>query len=304
MTTKREDLYDNASVTDVYQFQPTWKPYGDPDNSTVASTVMSILELTTLVVQFQSWPILVRGLVAIVLLSLFADAASACNRCGVFGSRCRFRAVQRVVAVEKVVQQVAVPQQVINVSNVYPAGQTQYVAGTASALYSANADLAIAAAARVADNAVSSLTSSITAGLAGNYEVAQVAKLHAAVEHLRTAVGQTGPQSLDLRITQSGGGLRVEEFRPPEMPVPPAEQLNGAAANSVLSTRCAKCHGLSLASPKAGIYLDAGHELDSEVIVRALDMVRLGKMPPQGEQPLTQQEKERLMEELLTQRKK
>jgi len=223
--------------------------------------------------------------------------------------------VQKHVVQPAVVQQqaVAVPQQVVNISNVYPnpvnsypRGNTQYTLASAAQVYALNPDLAITAASRVADNAVSSLRSSISSGLANNAQVAEIAKIQSATQHLLAAIGSSQqPSSVMLRLTQSaaGSGYSVEQLTSDpqtqtqqlqQIQVPPVPQVG----QSVIGTKCARCHGTELASPKGDLFLDAGRQVDALTIVKALDMIRQDKMPPDS--PLSAQEKAAIMDEFFT----
>ena len=232
-----------------------------------------------------------RTTTAIALL-LTAIPADACHRCG--QSRCRFVSHQAVK-----VEQVAVPQQILNIANVYPQGDTVYTVGQASQLYAANPDLAVTLAAKIAGNGTDAFTAAVRSGQASNEALAQIAKVQAATQHLKAAVGSNeGAKSLTLQITQSGGGIQV---RPVTDDASPSGKTP-TAAGSLLSSKCASCHGTQLTAPKGGLFYDAGHSLDADTSMRALSVLS-GKDVPSAMVDvvggLTAEEKGRLMEEIL-----
>lgn len=245
---------------------------------------------------------MIRFAIALVTMLVAADTASACNRCGLFGNRCRYVQRAHVYAQPVVAQPAYVPQQVTNLSivNTYPQGSTVYGVGQLAAPYAVNPELAISAASRMADGAASALTAAITLGQESNAQVAEVAKLKLAVEHLQAAVGSAGQQSgsIQLRITQGAGGIKVEQMDGDEKP----ERITPPASASLLAAKCASCHGLEQTQPQAGLYYDAGHALDATAALRALDVIR-GNDVPEGMRAviegLTPEDKAGLMEELL-----
>lgn len=228
---------------------------------------------------------------AILIAFLLADSADACNRCGLFGNRCRFSHHAKVVS-----QVVPQASQTINIATVYPAGTTQYGSVQAiSQLYATNPELAITAASRAADGATQALTAAITASMLGNQHVAEIAKIQAATQHLQAAVGtSSSQQSLTLRITQSGGGIKVEQVEAPK-PDPDAPRTP-----AILQAKCGSCHGPDLAEPKGGVSL-GGAQMSPERAMRAIDLL-YGREVPDAMAGviggITAEERDQLIEEI------
>lgn len=232
--------------------------------------------------------------VAFLVVILLASEVLACGRCGLFGRRCRYYRAPSVVS-----KTVAVPQQIVNIANVYPQGQTVYSVGQVAQLYATNPALAITTAGRVADSAIASLTAAVNLGSITNEQVAQVAKVQAAVAHMQAAVGAQPPSSVTLRITQGAGGINVERMSDDEAPPPPTEP-----SQSLLAQKCSQCHGVALEQPKGNHYFDAGAKLQPREITAALRILSGEAAAPEAMQELvsglTQEEKGRLMSELLS----
>jgi len=272
-----------------------------------------------------------------LLLLLFAHEAHACQRCGLFGNRCRF--VSRPVVQQHVVSQpvavapVATYQSpdVFVVQNNYPQpngtigllaqqGTSVYGYQAAAAAYFVNPAETLRQAAELAKAA--SATASI--GLTGYNETARtqltlqaaiaepLAKGQAAAQVLGAA-GLSAPssqsQSFALRISQdSAGRWQVTQADPAQVSATVHAEINEHSTPtvparpvngaSVLAAKCARCHGLNLTEPKGGMFLDAGHPLDCATVVKAIKQVKSNKMPPDG--GLTDQEKGLLLDELLS----
>lgn len=138
------------------------------------------------------------------------------------------------------------------------------------------------------------------AGLSGN--AAQ--QLNAGPLSVRLYRDQSGQWQVDASDptqprTQVQASVRqsVESGRPlpPDATDPPPP----VAANSLLSAKCASCHGLSLTEPKGGLFFDAGHQLDCNSAMKAIKAVRRGTMPKNAKtSPLSEEEKARLIDEL------
>lgn len=96
---------------------------------------------------------------------------------------------------------------------------------------------------------------------------------------------------------QTSARQSVESGRP--LPPDAADPSPPAVANSLLSAKCASCHGLSLTEPNGGLYFDAGHQLDCNSAMKAIKAVRRGTMPKNAKtSPLSEDEKARLVDEL------
>lgn len=275
-----------------------------------------------------------KRLMVIILLSLVSGESSyACQRCGLFGHRCRYYkapVVSSYVAPAVVYKQ----PEVFVVQNNYPQpigaiaqqGNSVYGYQAAAQAYFVNPAEVIRQAAELSRAA--SATASI--GLTGFNQTAQTQLAlqasiteplarGAAASQVLTAAGLSQPltqsQSLALRVYQQNGQWKVESAdpvqvnaqinqhygsKPPgEVGLPIAPEPNGRT--SILSTKCARCHGVSLSEPKGGIYFDAGQRINCDIFRNALAQVHSGKMPPPDSgPPLTPQEKTLVLEELLT----
>jgi len=263
-----------------------------------------------------------RIAVILGLLLIGASTADACQRCGLFGNRCRYVAP---VVKQAVVQQyaapvayqapaavVAAPQYSyqpppIYVTNVYPdangaagllakQGNSIYGFQQAAAAYFANPAEVLRQAAELSRAA----TQTAALGLSGYNQTAQtqltlqasiaepLAKGQAAAEVL-TAAGLTQSvargESIALRLS---AGVAVNEHTTPSQSLPPPISL--------LAEKCGRCHGLSLSEPKGGVYVDPGHKLDRATLGDAMRAVATGNMPKEGQ--LTDHEKLKIFEEL------
>lgn len=261
---------------------------------------------------------------AVLLVMAMAVVANACDRCGL--RNCRFQQVQQVVVpshvqqvvtpvVEPVVQQVAVPQQVINISNVYPQGSTVYTVGQVSQLYASNPDLAMQLTARIAENGIGALKAAIESGNTNNQALLNLATVQAATEHLKSATTaqlNAGNQSLNLRITQGASGIKVEQINGDvtektvePMPVNPMTPVDSGkpVTGSLLSAKCAQCHGKEMTQPKGGLFFDAGLNLDSNNALLAINVVNGRDVPSSMAavvEGLTAEERSALTSEILS----
>ena len=274
---------------------------------------------------------MVKKVLAICALLLVPGLDSyGCNRCGLFGRFCRY--YKSPVAIKQVVVPAAVVKQadVFVVQNNYPpaiAAQGNTVYGQAYGYQAAAQAYFVNPAEVLRQSAELSKAASATAtiGLSGYSQLANtqlalqasisepLARGHAASQVL-TAAGFTAPaaqtQSLALKITQNASGQwQVISADPVQVnaqvsaalgaeSVPPAPQA--PTSNSVIAQKCSRCHGLNLTEPKGATYLDAGHKLSCDAVVKALKMIKSGKMPPPDAQPLTANEKGLILDELLT----
>lgn len=260
--------------------------------------------------------------VVFILLALVVSDAYACSRCGLFGRRCRFLKAVPVVKAIPVAQR---QDQVIVIQNNNPLpiaaqGQSYYSSSyqLAAAQYAVDPAVVLQQAYQLTQGA----QTLAAAGLTGFESIAttqlhaqasvteRLAKGIAAEKVLQAADLDTAhiqqSQTLALQIYRDASGKwQVEGVSPKEaaevtksvVPTPPTQE-QPTPTSSILATRCAKCHGLQLASPKAGVYLDGGHPLSGALIVKSLQQVRDDKMP-KDEPKLSAQEKGQLMEELL-----
>lgn len=237
--------------------------------------------------------------VALLVVVSFASSAEACNRCGLFGRKCRNQAVYYSPIYKQ--QAAYYPQHILNIANVYPQGSSVYSAGSAAQLYAVNPELAITSATRVADGAIQSLQAAIKLGESNIGQVAEVAKIQAATEHLRLAMsaGQQQSSNLTLRITQGAGGIQVQQVQDPGSDQPPPR--DDQPSTSMLSQKCAKCHGVDLAQPKGGLYFDVGATVNSEQFADSMVVLSGVNVPEPMKalvESLTDQEKGQLIQEL------
>ena len=174
-----------------------------------------------------------------------SESVSACNRCGLFGRRCRFintgfygygyNSYGKAQA-----------GTTINIANIYPQGNTVY--GSVAAvqpLYATNPALAITASQRAIDGGTASLEAAIRGANETNKQIAELGKIQALTAHLKAGMesssGGGGTSSMTLKITQGGpGGIKVEQMdstkKPPKVKPPTAQ---AGAGVSMLSEKCA-----------------------------------------------------------------
>lgn len=266
----------------------------------------------------------------VVVVCLAPAEAAACQRCGLFGRLCRFQSVAHHVAVAPAVAYQTPP--VFVVQNNYPQpngaagllaqqGATVYGYQAAASAYLVNPAEVLRQAAELSKAA----TATASLGLTGYSSTAQAAlalqagivepmvRGNAAAQVLEAAglarQSASAPQSFALRVTRSPGGQwAVESVAPAEAAAAAGSAIGGPAeavppapvapsVGSVLAEKCASCHGLGLAQPKAGLYFDAGHKVDCATVLKALRAVKSGEMPKGGQ--LTPQEKGQILDELL-----
>lgn len=239
---------------------------------------------------------------------------SACQRCGLFGTRCRYyKAPVQYVAP---VQSYQAPS-VFVVQNNYPTpigayaaqGNSIYGVQAAAQAYFVNPAEVIRQAAELSKAA----TATASLGITGFGQIAQMqlaiqeplARGQAAAQVL-TAAGLSStiqqPLSLALKVSQSSTGQwQVQQVAPEEVNAQIQQKTSPVQApqsTSLIGQKCGKCHGLNIAEPKGGIFLDTGHKLTCEIAMKALQLVKADKMPKDA--PLSNQEKALFLEELLT----
>ena len=267
--------------------------------------------------------------VGIVSLATLVGDLEACNRCGLFGNRCRFQSshvVEHQVAVAPVVQYKQ--PDVFVVQNNYPQpngaaailaqqGNTVYGYQQAAAQYFVNPADVLRQAAELAKaagntaqlglngyNATAQTQLTLQSTFADNLTRGQAAS------QVLTAAGFTAPQqqqqSLALRISRGADGqwqvtqaeaAQVNAQIVAKLETKPAEPAPIERAGSILAAKCASCHGLDKTEPKGGVFLDASHPLDCKTALKSLQLVKAGKMPKDG--TLTDQEKGQILDELL-----
>lgn len=265
-----------------------------------------------------------NAIVMLVLATLWPNVSEACQRCGLFGNRCRYVApvVQKQVVanyaqasyVAPVVQPYVAPTYVpaqqyqppaLYVTNVYPQangqlglladqGKSQYI--QPYTLQQAVSSLSVnpSEMLQLSGNLLKASQEYQAKGWEGwNQQVQAQIQLNSSIAEV-IARGNAAAQVLGAAglSQQTGDSVRAEIT---------ATVNNGSqhmTSGSVLASRCAKCHGVTLTEPKGGVFLDAGHQIDSAVITQALEEVMQGRMPPG--QALSVQEKNALLQELLS----
>lgn len=208
--------------------------------------------------------------------------------------------VKQQVVREKVV---AVPQQVVNISNVYPSGSTVYGQGGVAQLgqlYGSNPSLAMQLASDNGKVWAQAFTAAVESGTASNEAIARVAQVQAATQHLQaaTASSSSGTRVESLQITQGAGGVQVKRNVDSGQTQSQAQPRTG----SILAAKCASCHGTDQASPKGGMYIDDGIDIPLKTVVRSLKILSGQNVPSAMEGlvgKLSDNEKGLLMEELL-----
>lgn len=224
-------------------------------------------------------------LLPLLIVACFAADASACNRCGLFGRRCRFSSHIQHVAY-------APPSTSTNIifNNLYPAspyllaqgGQSIYGVQSAAGAYGDSPALFMDRAARFTELA---LQQSGDATAAFNETGRLALELNDAADRrakntalaLSAMEANREPSSQVLQIQIQDGVMSIVQ--------PPAAQPLEAPAIITAAT-CAKCH--TGEKPPKGIVLDGSQPFDLEA---AMTAVISGKMPPKLSVPLTPQEK-------------
>jgi mono/diheme cytochrome c family protein len=273
-----------------------------------------------------------KSVIVAAAMTLFgcAEYANACSRCGFLGRNCRLQSVSHVAKVVHAapvyVAPVVQPASVLVVNNQYAApiaqsGSTVFGYQAASQQYFINpieyqrqsAEF-VKAALTTSQLAVSGYNQTTQTQLALQAPVLELMARGQSASQVLNAAGFTQPlqqQSTILRITNGKvETLDPEQFNAqygqnlgqpgqatnPDDRVPPAPTPE--RGNSILGQRCAKCHGLQLAEPKGGLFLDAENRLNCNQFARAVRAIKSGTMPPKSEPPLTQNEKGLLFDEL------
>lgn len=235
-------------------------------------------------------------LVGLVLALLFASSADACSRCGIFGRGCRF-GHHHVQAVEAFVAAPIVQPPVVSIINNYPAGNgaaatllapqggTVYGLSTAVQAYSLDPTQVL----RQAQELTKGAQDLAREGLEGYGKTAALAlTLSASQPAIQAVVAQpvvSQPQSLTLKLVD--GKWVVDSPSAPQINTAPnaakaPQTLPTGLGGSLVKKYCASCHGSDLAAPKGAIFLDAGVALDCELLVKSVNRVSKGEMPPGG----------------------
>ncbi len=257
--------------------------------------------------------ILLWCLVAFAIGSVLAESASACNRCGLFGRRCRFAHV--AVVDQFAVTPYAAAPSVLTIQNNYnapngaaaflaPQGQTVYGLAQAAQPYTLSPDAVLRQAAELTKGAQSLAQQ----GLNGYNQTASLALTLSASQPAIQAAAITAPQQLNagrsvsqsIKLTQgangqwtvdvSGGegdGAPTQPAAPPaqsagDSPQPSADLPQGP---SLVAKHCASCHGKDNPAPAGKLYFDAGLSLDPITAMRAMRSVNAHKMPKKVELP-------------------
>lgn len=260
-------------------------------------------------------------MVVVAAICAMPSDAEACSRCGLFGNRCKFVSHVAVAPVAIIKQ-----PEVFVIQNNYPAANgAAFLAQQGGAVYGFNGaaqayTLDPAAVLRQAADLARGAQSLAQVGLDGynvsaglalqlNAQVQEPLAKGAAAAAVLNAAGLSQPSQATqqaIRLYRDGSGrwqvenleaaavsAKVEAQTQP-VPVPVADP------NSVgvtVAAKCSQCHGLSLAEPKGGLYLDRGHSIDCRQSLKAISAVMSGKMP-KG-QALTAEERTALVNELV-----
>lgn len=249
---------------------------------------------------YLDFTMLKRVAVALFVVLLSTQTAEACLRCGLFGRRCAFVQKQVVVKKQAVSYAYQQPSNTTNLSliNVYPAASSTYGVSQLYQAYQVNPTLSLELSSRLADKALSNHEASIRLAQEHNSQSLELQRLQLATMHLQAAMG-TGQQSsasssLQLNVTQGAGAVQQRQ------PLG-GEELPPPRPGSLLSVKCAQCHGQSLQAPKAGLYIDEGISLDATQAMRAMQILTGHDVPEQMHDlitGLTQQERCDLMAEI------
>lgn len=201
---------------------------------------------------------------------------------------------------EKVIQQVAVPQQVVNISNVYPAGSTVYgQQGVAQLgqLYGSNPTLAMQLASDNGRVWAEAFTAAVNSGTASNEAIARVAQVQAATAHLQAATaGTQGTRVESLQIKQGAGGIEVTRGQQ-------TGDRQPRTGGGLLTAKCASCHGADQASPKGAVIIQSDYPLPADKAMRSLEILSGSNVPAAMKglvDGMSDEEKGQLMEDLLS----
>ena len=198
----------------------------------------------------------------IIAITLAASTASACPKCGLFGSRCVLR--QNVVVQPVAVQQYAYPQQIS---------------------YFVGAPIRVEAI--------------VQKSLQENPEYAEFQRFRAWKQNLEANRQSTPAEKPDRKWYQTPENEVQHEdgwedhIRPlgsirPDGTIQPVSQL-------ALKQKCGGCHGGD--APKKGLLLDGTAKLNCDQTLKAMRAIQSGKMPPKVK--LTGEEAGEVFHELL-----
>lgn len=214
---------------------------------------------------------------------LFADAADACSRCGLFNRRCRFQHRQAVVL--KQVHQPAyqAPATTLNIVNNYPnallapQGDAHYGYSLRNAIQPLTSDFYGKQSARLLDHSQEILK--LSAGMAVSetdhleklqLKALETQELAQYVEGIKAIRSGSSSVQQTLRLQLSGDGIKQGQSPTVATADDHRDCLN------VFGNACARCH--SGESAKGGLRLDDGiTAAELEAMQEAIDS---GKMPP------------------------
>ena len=272
-----------------------------------------------------------KQLIALLILLGLAADAEACNRCGLFGNRCRFAVRHHApvyhAPVAKVITPYVAPQNVYVIQNSYPAplvpsGGTQY-ASTGSYqsivgnLLDPNAYFAQELALLKAANDTNALraerssqlfqrVAELQAPYAEKLATGAAAKMVLDAAGLNSATQQQTSNAVVIRRDEYGK-LQVSQLSPeqiaamggkqPDAPAPPEP----GGKYPLLGQFCSSCHGLNLAEPKSGFYLG-----DDPAVAKSMrekffgitQQLRSGKMPPASSPQPTNEQRAGILDEI------
>lgn len=242
--------------------------------------------------------------------------AEACDRCGLFGNKCRFQShhvVQQVAAyTPPAVNQTQnfVFQNSFPVPSLTQQGSSVYGYSLAAAPYTFDSAAYLDRAARFQELALETAQQGIN-GFNANAQAATaladsvdrrtknamvaLAAINANQQQ-PSAASANNVQTFTMRATVRNGQLTIENGPPAEAPstqpvtaVPGGVQAFGA---NVL-TACARCHdGNGTGGTPTTFRLDGTQEITPELHDRSLALIKSGKMPPPGKsQPLSESQR-------------
>ncbi len=251
---------------------------------------------------------LLASLMGVMLLVVAIAETNACDRCGLFGRRCRF-ASQSFDHHEGYSSGYGASggTQTFNFINSYPTpllaaqGQTVYGYNLSAQAYSVDPALIFDTAARLASNAsdlakqgVSSYTDLALQQLSNQQAIAaealEVAKVEAqgraaanALSAAKPASSTSVPKILSYRVTATNGELKVEDISSEPSAAGGATSLSASDhVKSLLAAKCGKCH--SGPGSKGVPFLDRtlDHDLVKAILLRSTTDDPSKRMPPSG----------------------
>ena len=222
-------------------------------------------------------------LFALVASVLAADTADACNRCGLFGRRCRFVHHHQQAVVLKQIDHYQQPSTTLNIVNNYPnallapQGTADYGISLANSIQPLGSDFYGKQSARLLEHSVDTLK--LSAGLAVE-ETDHLERLQLkALQTQELATYVDGVRA--LRAGESNAAQQVLKFHLSAKGIESAGHASQPAGEpgglqAVFATACARCHSGEKA--KGGLQLDDG--LTQAELEAMQEQIASGAMPP------------------------